>query len=229
METFLNFINANYIWLVVIAIIILLALIGYIAEKQGFGKKEEKKQDKIVDDKKEVETTLVEENLNSVADNSEKDTNLEDNSLISDNIKDDTLNETKEGPLLESENTINNEVNNEISEEIVNNDETKEELENIEELKDSNNTELKEVSKTEEDSESGESKKENNINKEEDLYAPFGDQEFKKEEDSKLNIDKDFNKLLENVEDSTDETDVELPKIESTTKEELEDDDIWRF
>ena len=40
METFLDFVNANYIWLIVIAIIILLAIIGYIAEKQGFGRKE---------------------------------------------------------------------------------------------------------------------------------------------------------------------------------------------
>lgn len=227
METFLSFINANYIWIVIIAIIILLALIGYIAEKQGFGKKEEKKQDNIVNDKKKVEPTLVEENLNSIGDNSEivENTNLEDNTLISDNIKNDTLNETKEEPLLESENTINNEE----KEESINNEEIKEEKENIDDSKDSDNTEVKEDSKTEENSKSNEVQEENDINKEEELYAPFGNQEFKKEEDSNLNIDKDFNKLLENVEDSTDETDVELPKIESTTKDELEDDDIWRF
>ena len=65
-----------------------------------------------------------------------------------------------------------------------------------------------------------------NVDEEEDLFVPFGNQEFKPQEN--LNIDKDFNAVLDNVEETSDEVNVELPKIESAT-EEIEDEDIWKF
>ena len=34
----LDFINVNYIWLILIAIVVLLALVGYIADKQGYSR-----------------------------------------------------------------------------------------------------------------------------------------------------------------------------------------------
>ena len=45
----------NYIWIIVIVVIILMTIIGYIAEKTNFGKKEfsKKKTDKKVEEKKD--------------------------------------------------------------------------------------------------------------------------------------------------------------------------------
>ncbi|MBE6159716.1 MAG: hypothetical protein E7157_01560 [Lactobacillales bacterium] len=58
MESVLEFVRVNYVWLLIIAVIILFAIVGYIAEKQGFtginGNKEKKKKE-LKKEKKVVE------------------------------------------------------------------------------------------------------------------------------------------------------------------------------
>ena len=55
MNTFLEFINNNYIWLIIIFIILLLALIGYIAEKQGFKVNSKSKKENNIDKKEKID------------------------------------------------------------------------------------------------------------------------------------------------------------------------------
>ena len=38
MELLLNFIVENYIWIIIIGIVVLMTIIGYIADKTDFGK-----------------------------------------------------------------------------------------------------------------------------------------------------------------------------------------------
>ena len=44
MEQLLNFIVENYIWILIIGIVILMTIIGYIADKTDFGKEKMKKE-----------------------------------------------------------------------------------------------------------------------------------------------------------------------------------------
>lgn len=176
MESVLNFINDNYIWIIIIALVLLMALIGYIAEQQGFGntkdKKKKEKPNKKIEEPifEEMEETVVEEPIEEVV---------------------------EENPTQE-----------EISEEFVpeqTNEEETEELEPSEEP----------AQEIEED--------------QEDLYAPLGDKEFKSSND--LNIDKVFNDVLDDVEETANEADIELPNLDTTdiNLDSEDDEDIWKF
>ena len=56
MDEIMNFLEANYIWLIVIGVVLVMALIGYIAEKNNYGKIEKKpKESKEKKDKKSKE------------------------------------------------------------------------------------------------------------------------------------------------------------------------------
>ena len=44
-----------------------------------------------------------------------------------------------------------------------------------------------------------------------------------------LNIDNDFNKLLDDVDNNEETINYELPKIDSIDSSDLSDDDIWKF
>lgn len=62
----MEFLTNNYIWIIVVVVVILMTIIGYIAEKTNFGKKEfsKKKTNKGLEEKKEeikVETKRIEE------------------------------------------------------------------------------------------------------------------------------------------------------------------------
>ena len=46
MELLLNFMVENYIWIIIIGIVVLMTIIGYIADKTDFGKESIKKQKK---------------------------------------------------------------------------------------------------------------------------------------------------------------------------------------
>ena len=76
MEQLLNFIVENYIWILIIGIVILMTIIGYIADKTEFGKnkpvKEKKEKVKKEKKKKEKDEIFEEEPEEAVENNEEK-------------------------------------------------------------------------------------------------------------------------------------------------------------
>ena len=191
----MEFLMDNYIWIMIICIVLLMALIGYIAEKQGFGTKENIKKEKK--SKKEEVIEPIKEEKEPVEEISNEDTFEEPG--VTEEVDD-------------FENSVEEQVDdNEFEEESM---EEESLSENNEEESDDN----KDLEEQEEVS-----------NEEEDLFVgldgtpnAYGNQE--------LNIDKDFNNILDDVEDSTEDVDMELPKVDSNElEEELEEDDIWKF
>lgn len=59
----MEFLEANYIWMIVVAVILVMTIIGFIADKHGFGKKESKKQNKIEMPIQSNENIKVEESI----------------------------------------------------------------------------------------------------------------------------------------------------------------------
>lgn len=172
MESVLEFINMNYIWLIIIAVVILLALVGYIADKQGFGnsqKSKNKKNNKL-------------ENENSKIEKLEKINEDESNNDL---IKED----------LDIEKVIDEELKYDDEESLI-----EEQLEEIDEQLVEDTDKLIE----------------NN-----DLDSQFKSIEFNEEDD--FNIDDDFNKVLNDVENSSNDLYMEMPK------EIDEEEDVWKF
>lgn len=160
MESVLEFIRVNYIWLLIIAVIILFALVGYIADKQGFTGNFNKKEKKIKPEKNDKDEKIVEIEKTPIVE--EK---LDTNETIEDNI-------------------------------------VEEELEQIDETIDLENEKLEQVGNDE-----------------------ILDDEFEDSQED-LNIDQDFNKLLEDVEETSNEANIELPEDKPV---ELDEEDIWKF
>lgn len=102
MGEFLDFVSNNYVWFVVGGIILLMAIIGFIAEKTDFGKKplKEKKVNKKEKEEKAKEPEVVKE----PEDNVEKENNSEELDTIDFDIKDnseDTAKTEKEENVVE--------------------------------------------------------------------------------------------------------------------------------
>lgn len=157
MESVLEFIRVNYIWLLVIAVIILFALVGYIAEKQGF---------------------------TGITSNKEKNKKMKKDTKKSKDVVEEIPNETIPTEELTFDEADLNDV---VAEE---------ELEEIVETIDSETESLEQID-------------EEILDKKEDL-----------------NIDQDFNQVLEDVEETSNEANIELPKEDII---ELEEEDIWKF
>ncbi len=106
----MNFVYDNYIWFIVIGVILFMALIGYIAEKTNFGRnqfeKKVKKEPRPKKEKKPKEPLQVEEVVPPVS--SEEETPLESGVVIED---DDWMN-----PLEETTETIEDDLNEELKE-----------------------------------------------------------------------------------------------------------------
>lgn len=67
MDKIIEFIISNYVWFIVIAVIIIMAIIGYIADKTEFGKNKEKKEEQnneIPQNILENESALINQNNN---------------------------------------------------------------------------------------------------------------------------------------------------------------------
>lgn len=194
MENIMTFVEQNYIWILIIVGVLLMTLIGYIADKNGIGKK-----------KKENNNNKIEVNKEVVA-----IPNIED----AKNIKIDEFKDIKEY----NEETLD-------FEQVENTENILEE--NIEQTV--NDTQVEEI--------------ENNV---ENKINNFGFEDFENKEEmndlsekievpeanltSNLDIENEFNRLLDDVEESSDIISYELPKIESFDSTELsEEDDIWKF
>lgn len=169
MESVLEFINMNYIWLIIIDVVILLALVGYIADKQGFSNNLKKKNDKKkIDDSKDDDSKLLE---------IDKNLKQEDKKI---NLDNENLNIENKGELTDDyDDSLMEEELEEIDEPLI------EDLPNIDE---------------------------NNILNSENI-----------ELDDDLNIDDDFNKVLDDVENTSSSLDVKIPN------EVDDEEDIWKF
>ena len=170
MESVLEFINMNYIWLIIIAVIILLALVGYIADKQGFSNNLKNKSDKKkkIDDSKDDDSKLLEIDKNLKQE--DKKINLDNENLNIENKEE--LTDDYDYSLMEEE-------LEEIDEPLI------EDLPSIDENNDLNSENI--------------------------------------ELDDDLNIDDDFNKVLDDVENTSSSLDVKIPN------EVDDEEDIWKF
>ena len=93
----MDFIIENYVWFIVVGVIILMAIIGYIADKTDFGrqisftKKEKPKKEKKVKEKIKVEAKGIKELTNqNISNNQEKDIPIEKDEI--ENTKDTSKN-----------------------------------------------------------------------------------------------------------------------------------------
>ena len=192
MEEVITFIEQNYIWILIIIGVLLMALIGYIADKKGLGKNKKVK----------------EKNNNEIQINKEviKIPNIDDVS----NTKLDEFKDIKEY------------------------DEQPIEIKNTEDIKENKEQSINDVFV--EEIENNVESKINNFDFEENIDQQEINDSFEKIEvpeanlTSNLDIENEFNKLLYDVEESSDEISYELPKIDSFESTDLsEEDDIWKF
>lgn len=247
MEEVMSFLETNYLWVIIIAIVLVVTIIGYFADKKGIGKIKNKKENKQIDIKKEVV---------KIPDVQETISNLEEDSKIIDEnyIKEISNNETSSEVVEESSifpNEIVEENNQPVAtENFVYNDKPLE-VENV----DNNNDvydeyDLDRISKKVE--EDINERIENDVNNQLEEVVPES-LEFSAEPDEymdlfkdesapekievpdaepteTLNIDNDFNKLLNDFDDQPETINYELPTIESIDSSDLtDDDDIWNF
>lgn len=192
MEEVITFIEQNYIWILIIIGVLLMTLIGYIADKKGLGKNKKVK----------------EKNNNEIQINKEviKIPNIDDVS----NTKLDEFKDIKEY------------------------DEQPIEIKNTEDIKENKEQSINDVFV--EEIENNVESKINNFDFEENIDQQEINDSFEKIEvpeanlTSNLDIENEFNKLLYDVEESSDEISYELPKIDSFESTDLsEEDDIWKF
>ena len=202
MDFIYDFILNNQILLFIIALLLIMAIIGYIAEQHGFYKNNDLKDEDLepVDEKdnKEILDSILDENdaLTEYLNTESK----EDRSLEHDTKNEETLKEEAEVEVEQSNKQENvDEVKNEDE---VNFDEDYEELPK-EELSRPKHGRLDDRDITDEVKDDIEEKK-------------------KKDEQENLNIDKDFGKLLNDEEELiiNDANDDKISDI---------DDDLWKF
>ena len=97
-----EFITTNYIWILIIAIVLVMTVIGYIADKTDFGKKTEKvvkekpvKEKKVKEEKieevvsEDLEETLPKEEINVVNDFPYEDTETEEETNEVEQVEDE--------------------------------------------------------------------------------------------------------------------------------------------
>ena len=197
MENIMTFVEQNYIWILIIIGVLLMTIIGYIADKNGLGKKKKVKENKKntievnkevvaipnVDDTKNIEIDEfkdIKEYNDEVLEFEQPVENIE---IVQEENIEQGVNDVQVETI---ENNVENKINNFEFDDFENNEEPNEVLEKIE---------VPEANLT-----------------------------------SNLDIENDFNRLLDDVEESSDIISYELPKIESFDSTDLsEEDDIWKF
>lgn len=276
MEEIQTFLETNYLWIAIIAIVLLVTVIGYIADKKGLGKPKEKKEK----NKKEIE---VKQDVVKIPDVNETINNLNlPSDIINDNYVDtvannevsdafeSTIDEIKNNDDQKDlvtkdadENTSLSETkSNDIDENISHNisDMTSKDLQSdsLDDFESSTNSKSSDNSNKEikTDTEElnfdddfsnleSENKADDNTNSNEPVEVNNSlddfDDLFKEESvpekievpdaepTQTLNIDNDFNKLLDDVDNNEETINYELPKIDSIDSSDLSDDDIWKF
>ncbi len=112
----MNFITDNYIWFIVIGIIVLMAVIGYIADKTDFGRKikaeeneeKPKKTKKLKEEKKETKIKVEPKGINELSqkltkevpkETVEKNNNLQNTSSVSQPVNNENIDQSLFEPL----------------------------------------------------------------------------------------------------------------------------------
>lgn len=280
MDTILDFISDNYFWIILIVVILLMALIGYIAEKQGFGKKA-KKPEKVLEnvnvpleqiksndsvqqetndlfafnsneiENEQPELTIAEEESsnepvdieeNTLEEFEQPELNTTEEETINEPVimEENTLEEVEQPELVVSEEPELTSNIEEISSEPINIEESKvNEIEDEQlESKDIENFNFEQpvIEQNEEkylfDNEENEPIKpmenENDLfDTDEDLYAPIGNKPVK--ENNYSDIDKEFNDVLSDINKTDGKVNVDLPKIDTISSDDLDEEDIWKF
>lgn len=228
----MEFLSANYIWIIVAVVIILMTIIGYIAEKTDFGRKEFEKREKKVKEKKikEKKAVAIEEPASVTMEDSEITNNVTtgvEPAIIEENS------EVKFGEPLADDMEVSSPIT------LTETDDSSESVENLETpLSEDLNAPLEDTKEN----------AENLPTQQEDLNAPFGDNAV---EDSVEDLKQPFsNETPEPMEEDLNvpfgddvaktensEINIDLPDIDSVKedvsasneKNESEDDDIWKF
>lgn len=288
MEEIQTFLETNYLWIAIIAIVLFVTVIGYIADKKGLGKPKSKKEK----NKKEIEVKQdvvkipdVNETINNLNETSDIINNnyvdtvanneVSDafNNTIDENINNEKPKENDLGTTNDDENTslsetkkMDNDINentshlsdiasqdlqsdssnnfeasindkssdNSIEQNNVDNS-NKETKTDMEELNfDDDFSSLENENKTSDNIDSNEK---NEVNSSADDFDDLFKEESVPEKievpdaepTQTLNIDNDFNKLLDDVDNNEETINYELPKIDSIDSSDLSDDDIWKF
>ena len=194
MENIMTFVEQNYIWILIIVGVLLMTLIGYIADKNGIGKKKKENNNNKIEVNKEVVAIPNIEDAKNNKKNEFKDKKEYNEETLdfeqvenTENILEENIEQTVNDTQVEKiENNVENKINNFEFEDF----ENKEEMNDL-----SEKIEVPEANLT-----------------------------------SNLDIENEFNRLLDDVEESSDIISYELPKIESFDSTELsEEDDIWKF
>ena len=288
MEEIQTFLETNYLWIAIIAIVLFVTVIGYIADKKGLGKPKAKKEK----NKKEIEVKQdvvkipdVNETINNLNETSDIINNnyvdtvanneVSDafNNTIDENINNEKPKENDLGTTNDDENTslsetkkMDNDINEntshlsdiasqDLQSDSSNNFESsisdkssdssieqnnvdnsnKETKTDMEELNfDDDFSRLENENKTSDNIDSNEK---NEVNSSADDFDDLFKEESVPEKievpdaepTQTLNIDNDFNKLLDDVDNNEETINYELPKIDSIDSSDLSDDDIWKF
>lgn len=230
----MEFLVDNYIWIILVIVVILMTIIGYIAEKTNFGKKEFAKRGKKAKQKLvEKENENPKENMNSEISNAvqteddfknqaelenemiTENTGMDFTGPLSDDMKIDHLYSTQETDERVSE-PINNELNGSYENEFLYKDESQ-----------SLNEKEQETSSLYDDFSSS---SQGSINTIDNLNMSFADMDNSMEE---MNMDDSFDKDSQMF---NEEANLNLPDLDSikedvhtTVGQNIEDDDIWKF
>ena len=226
----MEFFVENWLWFLVSAIIILMTLIGYIAEKTDFGRKDMPKREKVKKEKKAQKTkeelaealeseTMPEVQMSLATDSIFEEpvqpleelekTNIETESMEDLNVPFDDVSSEKSGAeeTFEPVENLNNSFEDFAYPELtINVEEPVETFENVEGL-----TDVKE-----------------NVETLEDLNVPFGDTIYtmpENEVEEVVEIEPTEELKLEDLNTPN----IELPDLDSIVTEEDDTDDVWKF
>ncbi len=243
----MEFLTDNYIWIIVIVVVILMTIIGYIAEKTNFGKKEfsKKKNNKKVEEK-EMEIK-AEEKKSEIFSMPIKETSKVENTMEAVETPKELLKQVEKEPTEEVQfrDPLADDMN--VASEVLETpyEESKTEILPIEE----------DLNAPLEENISYRVPENRSIDVSEDLNAPFGDFEIPTERSAEENFnvpltddnsyntsyniaEEDLNVPFGDVVKDSKEEDfgLNLPDIDSikedvstTTNSENDDDDIWKF
>ena len=227
----MEFFVENWLWFLVAAIIILMTLIGYIAEKTDFGRKDIPKREKIKKEKpkKEKQQPKAEE----LADALEEPMPEVQMSLATDSIFEEPEQALEESEDMNAESEIMESFNTPFED--TNGEESATEQELGENLNNSFDdfTYSESIANVEEPIETLESAEgptnfNENVETLDDFTIPFGDADYTMPTDEVEEVVENEPVEELNLED-VNTPNIELPDLDSIVTEEDDTDDVWRF
>lgn len=253
MDEVLEYISLNYIWFLIGAIIIVLAIIGHYAEKSNFG--QGKNKNNPLPKEKDKEPELEQENLKDLINKNDKDENVDklETKNIQEIFSENSLEDAQNDISVEGESNLDNSTQEQNLDQLQsetdkssNSDET--DINYVDELTDDLFNPIESEQTNSNDEEKNETYDSNNIEKSNDLTE--NSDSTKTREDEFKDFDKEFDMvvpkkdimnegILEDIEDlSLDNTQVfnkeDIPDLDNIDLPEIRDtnfseNDIWKF